>query len=235
MKGGKRLKGGAKFLGVEWDPRNWGKKSDDAAASSETSTAEPTVSKPDVTEFDVAETVPVEQDSESLPISDVDCDKCKKNCRIGAADAAAAAGNELTQQVTDALQGGVDAVNSTGKDLQNQLSTGFLGVLAPFKWLFYNFRGIRKPTPREPMGRWGMTVWSHKSTALACAHFMLAMRAHGFDSCPMEGLDSKRVKRLLGLPRQAGITMAISAGKRAEGGVFGDRFRFDKKHFVIKH
>jgi len=114
-------------------------------------------------------------------------------------------------------------------------STGFLGVLAPFKWLFYNFRGIRKPTPREPMGRWGMTVWSHKSTALACAHFMLAMRAHGFDSCPMEGLDSKRVKRLLGLPRQAGITMAISAGKRAEGGVFGDRFRFDKKHFVIKH
>ena len=114
-------------------------------------------------------------------------------------------------------------------------STGFLGVLAPFKWLFYNIRGISKPTPREPMGRWGMKVWSHKSTALACAHFMLAMRAHGFDSCPMEGLDSKRVKKLLGLPRQAGITMAISAGKRAEGGVFGERFRFDKKDFVIKH
>ena len=114
-------------------------------------------------------------------------------------------------------------------------STGILGVLAPIKWLYYNIRGIRKPTPREPMGRWGMSVWAHKSTALACAHFMLAMRAHGFDSCPMEGLDSKRVKQLLGLPRQAGITMAISAGKRAEGGVFGDRFRFDKKHIVIKH
>lgn len=114
-------------------------------------------------------------------------------------------------------------------------TTGFLGIAAPFKWLFYNIRGISKPTPREPMGRWGMTVWGHKSTALACAHFMLAMRAHGFDTCPMEGLDSKRVKKLLGLPRQAGITMAISAGKRAEGGVFGDRFRFDIKHFVIKH
>ena len=114
-------------------------------------------------------------------------------------------------------------------------STGFLGILSPIKWLYYNIRGIRKPTPREPMGRWGMTVWAQKSTALACAHFMLAMRAHGFDSCPMEGLDSKRVKKLLGLPRQAGITMAISAGKRAEGGIFGDRFRFDKKHFIIKH
>tara|TARA_B110000211_G_scaffold13070_1_gene13660 strand:- start:910 stop:1683 length:774 start_codon:yes stop_codon:yes gene_type:complete len=114
-------------------------------------------------------------------------------------------------------------------------STGVFGVLAPFKWLFYNIRGIRKPTPREPMGRAGMAVWGHKSTALACAHFMLAMRAHGFDSCPMEGLDSRRVKKLLGLPKQAGITMAISAGKRAEGGIFGDRFRFDKKSFIITH
>ena len=114
-------------------------------------------------------------------------------------------------------------------------STGIFGVLAPFKWLFYNIRGLSKPTPREPMGRAGMAVWGHKSTALACAHFMLAMRAHGFDSCPMEGLDSKRVKKLLGLPKQAGITMAISAGKRAEGGIFGDRFRFDKKSFIITH
>jgi nitroreductase len=85
------------------------------------------------------------------------------------------------------------------------------------------------------MGRWGMTVWGNKSTALACAHFMLAMRSHGFDTCPMEGLDSRRVKKLLGLPRRASITMAISAGKRAKGGVFGDRFRFDQKHIVVKH
>jgi len=114
-------------------------------------------------------------------------------------------------------------------------TTGFLGLAAPFKWLYYNIRGISKPTPREPMGRWGMTVWGNKSTALACAHFMLAMRSHGFDTCPMEGLDSRRVKKLLGLPRRASVTMAISAGKRAKGGVFGDRFRFDQKHIVIKH
>ena len=57
--------------------------------------------------------------------------------------------------------------------------------------------------PREPIGKWGMRIWAHKSTALACAHFMLAMRAHGFDTCPMEGLDSARVKRILGLPKEA--------------------------------
>jgi nitroreductase len=61
------------------------------------------------------------------------------------------------------------------------------------------------------------------------------MRAHGFDTCPMEGLDSKRVKKLLNLPRGAAITMAISAGKRAEGGIYGPRFRFDQDLIVKRH
>ena len=64
---------------------------------------------------------------------------------------------------------------------------------------------------------------------------MLAVRAEGFDSCPMEGLDSKRVKQLLGLPRRAGINMAISVGKRAKGGVYGPRFRFDSKRAIFEH
>ena len=112
---------------------------------------------------------------------------------------------------------------------------GAFGWRTPFKWAITRWRGRTKPYPREPIGKWGMRIWAHKSTALACAHFMLAMRAHGFDTCPMEGLDSARVKRILGLPRQALVTMVISAGKRAEGGVYGERLRFDRKHFVHQH
>ncbi|MDE0870940.1 MAG: nitroreductase family protein [Flavobacteriales bacterium] len=111
---------------------------------------------------------------------------------------------------------------------------GPLGVFRPFKWLWFTVRGFRKPTPREPIHKGHMDTWAHKTTALAAQTFMLAVRAEGFDSCPMEGLDSKRVKRLLGLPRGAGINMAISVGKRAEGGVYGPRFRFDAKHFIIE-
>ena len=114
-------------------------------------------------------------------------------------------------------------------------SRGVLGIKVPFKWLFFNLRGLFQPTPRGPIGKWGMRVWGHKSTALACAHFMLAMRSHGFDTCPMEGFDELRVKKLLGLPRNANVTMVISAGKRAEGGVYGERFRFDKSLTVKKH
>jgi hypothetical protein len=51
----------------------------------------------------------------------------------------------------------------------------------------------------------------------------------------MEGLDSARVKSLLGLPAAAGITMAISAGKRAQGGVYGPRFRFPSSDHVFEH
>ncbi|MDA0912986.1 MAG: nitroreductase family protein [Bacteroidetes bacterium] len=112
---------------------------------------------------------------------------------------------------------------------------GPLGIFRPFKWIWFTIRGWTKPTPREPIHRGHMNVWAHKSTALACQTFMLAARAEGFDSCPMEGLDSSKVKKLLGLPRSAGITMAISIGKRAQGGVYGPRFRFPKEDFIHQH
>ncbi len=112
---------------------------------------------------------------------------------------------------------------------------GPFGIFRPFKWIWFSIRGLSKPTPREPIGLGHMDIWAHKTTALACQTFMLAARAEGFDSCPMEGLDSKRVKRLLGLPRRAGITMAISMGKRAEGGIFGPRFRFPADDFIHEH
>mgnify|MGYP000548185741 CR=1 FL=1 len=112
---------------------------------------------------------------------------------------------------------------------------GWMGWRTPFKWAITRWRGRKKPYPREPIGKWGMRIWAHKTTALACAHFMLAMRAHGFDTCPMEGMDSARVKRLLNLPKQAVVTMVISAGKRADGGIYGERMRFDSAHFLHRH
>ena len=42
---------------------------------------------------------------------------------------------------------------------------------------------------------------------------MLSLRAYGYDSCPMEGMDSSKIKKLLGLRSPAEISMVISAGK----------------------
>lgn len=109
------------------------------------------------------------------------------------------------------------------------------GAFAWVKRLWFPLRGLTKATPREPIGWADMRVWAHKSTALSSAHFMLAMRAEGFDTCPMEGMDSKRVKHILQLPRRAEICMVVSAGKRTEKGVYGERFRFDKGTFYKRH
>jgi len=113
-------------------------------------------------------------------------------------------------------------------------ATGPLSVLAPFKWLFFTMAGIFKVVPREPLGKPGLKLWAAKSSALACENLMLAFSAHGFDTCPMEGLDSKRVKKILGLPRSSVVVMAISAGKRRPDGVYGPRVRFPDAQFIFE-
>ena len=76
-------------------------------------------------------------------------------------------------------------------------------------------------------------IVAHKSTALAAQNFMLCMAANNYDTCPMEGFDSKRVKAILGLPKEAMITMVISCGIRGKGGVYGPQFRvpFEEVYF----
>ena len=86
--------------------------------------------------------------------------------------------------------------------------------------------------PREPTSFNDMKVWSQKTTALACQNFMLSMRAYGFDTCPMEGFDSSRLKKILKLPKKAQICMTIGAGKRDPSGVYGKQFRFDNDIFI---
>jgi nitroreductase len=51
------------------------------------------------------------------------------------------------------------------------------------------------------------------------------MAAHGYDTCPMEGFDSVRVKKALNLPSSSKINMIISCGIRGESGVWGEQFR----------
>ncbi|NDG83891.1 MAG: nitroreductase family protein, partial [Proteobacteria bacterium] len=71
--------------------------------------------------------------------------------------------------------------------------------LAPVKWLVFNLTGLFRPMMRHPWSPAGRELVAVKSAALACENFMLAVSAQGFGTCPMEGFDEKRIKRLLGL------------------------------------
>lgn len=126
------------------------------------------------------------------------------------------------------------ALNYYRKLMPLAYSQGPFAVFGPIKKLIFWLLALRKPMPRGPAGKADMRVWAHKSTALGCQNLMLSLRAFGYDSCPMEGMDPVRVRKLLGLPRSAEICMVISAGKRAEHGIYGDQVRFDSSLFLFE-
>ena len=98
------------------------------------------------------------------------------------------------------------------------------GLLGWVRYVFVNIVGIFRPIFYQVTEN-DTRVVVHKTCALAAQTFMLAMAAEGYDTCPMEGFDSRKVKRLLKLPFGAEINMVISCGIRDEKGVWGDRMR----------
>jgi nitroreductase len=92
--------------------------------------------------------------------------------------------------------------------------------------------GLTRPVPRGPYSPNEMKVWATKSTALAAENLMLALVAHGYDSCPMEGFDEYRVRKLLKLPKKGLVTMILAAGKRSDRGVYNRQYRFDKNELI---
>ena len=112
------------------------------------------------------------------------------------------------------------------------LYTDFMGILGRLKRIMSTFKGISTPMYRQVLAS-DLNSVAHKSLALATQNFMLSMAAQGYDTCPMEGFDSKRVKATLGLPKRTMITMVISCGIRAKEGVYGPQFRipFEEVYF----
>ncbi|MBA4285103.1 MAG: nitroreductase family protein [Xanthomonadaceae bacterium] len=92
--------------------------------------------------------------------------------------------------------------------------------------------GVVAAVPRGPYTKAEVELWAAKSTALACENLVLALRAHGYDSCMMEGFDEVRVSKLLALPDGAFPIMVVGAGERAEDGVFWPQLRFERSLFV---
>ena len=110
------------------------------------------------------------------------------------------------------------------KKLMPTIYTDFLGIVGYYKKILSFFIGLFRPIYREVLFS-DLRVVTHKSVALAAENFMLSMAEIGYDTCPMEGSDTTRVKKILKLPSKAEITMIIGCGVRAENGVYTERFR----------
>ncbi len=110
----------------------------------------------------------------------------------------------------------------------------FLGILGYIKYFVFQIIGLFKPIYRQTRLS-DMRIVAHKSAGLAAQNFMTSMAAIGYDTCPMEGSDTLRVKQILKLPRGAEINMIISCGIRDDKGIYGPRFRvpFEEVYVVV--
>ena len=104
------------------------------------------------------------------------------------------------------------------------LYSRFFRIAGIFRKILVNLIWPFRPITLE-VAETDTKVVVHKTCALAAQTFMLAMAEKGYDTCPMEGFDSRRVKNVLHLPFGAEINMIVSCGIRKEGGVWGDRMR----------
>ena len=110
----------------------------------------------------------------------------------------------------------------------------FLGIISFFKYIIASIIGLFKVMYRQLRAS-DTRIIAHKSAALASQNFMISMAGFGYDTCPMEGIDSLRIKKLLKLPFGAEINMVISCGVRLPEGVYGERFRipFEEVYKVV--
>lgn len=113
------------------------------------------------------------------------------------------------------------------------LARGPLNVLSPAKWgATTAMRRFKRQTKSPYYNFEDVKNWASINVSLAAENLMLALRAHGFDSCPMMGFDEPAMKSLLELGEHHHITMMIGAGERADNGIYHAQFRFDPEQFI---
>lgn len=101
------------------------------------------------------------------------------------------------------------------KFIEKGYSLGFLGLKGFLKYILKSILSRFYPIQNGPCFFWERQIIAVKSSSLACQTFMLSIESQGFQTCPLEGYDSRRLKKLLALPFEALPLMVISVGKKS--------------------
>lgn len=122
-----------------------------------------------------------------------------------------------------------------GKTAPFQYNQGWLGWRGFLKRLLVRVSGLKRAVMRAPNSIAEMRLWAVKSTALAAQNLMLAFQSHGYGTCPMEGFDEKRLRKLLPIPDKAIPIMLLAVGIPGERAVYNPRLRFPIEASVTWH
>ena len=103
---------------------------------------------------------------------------------------------------------------------------GPFGIFAVVKRALFWLLNLWQTSGMPPLSRQDLFKWATKSTSLACQNLMLAAEALGFNTCPMEGFDRRRLSQYLGLSaRHHEIVMVIAIGKKSDAYVEPPQWR----------
>src|ERR1051326_150654 len=103
---------------------------------------------------------------------------------------------------------------------------GPLGIFAAFKRAIFWSLNLWKTVGMPPLSHQEWLKWATNSTSLACQNLMIAAETLGFNTCPMEGFDGRRLSQFLGLSRRDHeIVMVIAIGKRSPAYVESPQWR----------
>lgn len=98
--------------------------------------------------------------------------------------------------------------------------------------VIYWYKGLREPIIRTPVNQGDHRIYAHIQASLAAQTLLLSLSAHGYESCPIGGMDKFAIQKILGLPPKAEVSMVIAAGRGKAEGLYGQRIRLPDQYLI---
>jgi nitroreductase len=98
--------------------------------------------------------------------------------------------------------------------------------------IIYWYKGRREPIIRTPVNKGDHRIYAHVQASLAAQTLLLSFAAHGYESCPIGGMDNLTIRKILKLPPKAEVSMVIAAGRGKPEGLYGPRVRLPEQDLI---
>lgn len=98
--------------------------------------------------------------------------------------------------------------------------------------IIYWYKGRSEPITRTPVNKGDHRIYAHVQASLAAQTLLLSLAAHGYESCPIGGMDKLAIQKILKLPPQAEVSMVIAAGRGKPEGLYGPRMRLPERDLI---
>ena len=112
------------------------------------------------------------------------------------------------------------------------MKTDPLGLHNVVRRIVYRVKGRKGPSMRTPIKRADHRIYAQVQATFAAQTLLLSLAAHGYDSCPIGGMDMRRIGEILMLPRGAEVSLVIAAGRGKPDGLYGQRVRLPEDALI---